>query len=93
MMACTAWLAGTLASPALTERMNSGRHCPITLPSSTLRAATLEKWASPQHQALIFTHSFSRSPFFGRLGWVRSDAWIRVFSSIESTLAWSGGST
>ena len=33
-------------------------------------------------------------PFFiGKPGWVRSSAWIWLFSSIESTTAWSGGLT
>ncbi len=31
--------------------------------------------------------------FMGRPGWVRSSAWIWLFSSIESTTAWSGGLT
>jgi hypothetical protein len=29
----------------------------------------------------------------GKPGWVRSSAWIWLFSSIESTTAWAGGST
>src|SRR5215217_8578524 len=29
----------------------------------------------------------------GRPGWVRSSAWIWLFSSIDSTTAWAGGST
>jgi hypothetical protein len=33
-------------------------------------------------------------PFFiGRPGWVRSSAWIWLFSSIDSTTACAGGST
>ena len=33
-------------------------------------------------------------PFFiGRPGWVRSSAWIWLFSSTESTMACAGGST
>jgi hypothetical protein len=33
-------------------------------------------------------------PFFiGKPGWVRSSAWIWLFSSTDNTMAWAGGST
>src|SRR5918993_1405585 len=35
----------------------------------------------------------ARPRFMGRPGWVRSSAWIWLFSSIDSTTAWAGGST
>jgi hypothetical protein len=31
--------------------------------------------------------------FIGRPGWVRSRAWIWLFSSTDKTMAWSGGLT
>ena len=35
----------------------------------------------------------ARPGFIGRPGWVRSRAWIWLFSSTERTTAWAGGST
>ncbi len=36
----------------------------------------------------------AKRPFFiGRPGWVRSSAWIWLFSSTDRTMAWAGGST
>ena len=43
-----------------------------------------------------YSHASScrSGPFLiGRPGWVRSSAWIWLFSSTESTMAWAGGST
>src|SRR5512132_3813093 len=57
---------------------------PTTLPSSTSRAGNsvvvplrLSSWVIVPHLPA----------FSGRPGWVRSSAWIRLFSSIESTTA------
>ena len=47
------------------------------------RSAGLE---APQRDASL--------PFFiGRPGWLRSSAWIWLFSSTDNTMAWAGGST
>ena len=39
------------------------------------------------------THWDQRPGLIGSPGWVRSSAWIWLFSSIDSTTAWAGGST
>src|SRR3982074_2574111 len=44
--------------------------------------------------AMAFVVVGHRPTFFiGRPGWVRSSAWIWLFSSTERTTAWAGGST
>ncbi len=62
---------------------------PMTVPSSTFSAAKsvvvpcrLQSWV------IVPARPF----FIGRPGWVRSSAWIRLFSSTESTMACAGGS-
>ena len=42
---------------------------------------------------VVVRHGAGRPFFSGRPGWVRSRAWIWLFSSSESTMAWAGGST
>ena len=42
---------------------------------------------------VVVGHGAGRPFFIGRPGWVRSSAWIWLFSSTESTMAWAGGST
>src|SRR4051812_30668151 len=42
---------------------------------------------------VVVRHGAERPFFSGRPGWVRSRAWIWLFSSSESTMAWAGGST
>ena len=40
---------------------------------------------------VVVGHRAGAAPFIGRLGWVRSSAWIWLFSSTHSTSAFSGG--
>ena len=42
---------------------------------------------------VIMGHGSGAAPIIGRPGWVRSSAWIWLFSSTESTTACAGGST
>src|SRR5258707_15688396 len=43
---------------------------------------------------LVIMVMVAARPFFiGRPGWVRSSAWIWLFSSTDRTTAWAGGST
>ena len=42
---------------------------------------------------VVVRHGAGRPFFIGRPGWVRSSAWIWLFSSTDSTMAWAGGST
>ena len=42
---------------------------------------------------VVVRHRPSWPGFSGRPGWVRSSAWIWLFSSTDSTTAWAGGST
>ena len=65
-----------------------GRHWPITLPLETLSAANsvvvplrLSSWVIVP----------ALPGFIGSEGWVRSSAWIWLFSSMHKTTAFSGG--
>ena len=42
---------------------------------------------------VIVRRVWQRPGLIGSPGWVRSRAWIWLFSSIDSTTAWAGGST
>jgi hypothetical protein len=42
---------------------------------------------------IVVRHGADLPFFMGRPGWVRSSAWIWLFSSTDSTMAWAGGST
>ena len=42
---------------------------------------------------VIVRRVWQRPGLIGSPGWVRSSAWIWLFSSIDSTTAWAGGST
>ena len=42
---------------------------------------------------VVMGHRPERPGYIGRPGWVRWSAWIWLFSSIDSTTAWAGGST
>src|SRR5215813_10986202 len=42
---------------------------------------------------VIVGHGLTASGLIGKPGWLRSRAWIWLFSSSESTTAWAGGST
>src|SRR3954454_12943367 len=42
---------------------------------------------------IVMRHGAGAALFSGSPGWVRSRAWIWLFSSTESTMAWAGGST
>jgi hypothetical protein len=61
-----------------------------TVPSSTFRAANSVVVPLRMESCVIVP---ARPFFIGRLGCVRSRAWICDFSSTERTTAWAGGST
>ena len=42
---------------------------------------------------VIMGHRAGTVLLHGRAGWVRSSAWIWLFSSTERTIAWAGGET
>ena len=42
---------------------------------------------------VVVRHGSAAALFIGSPGWVRSSAWIWLFSSTERTTAWAGGST
>ena len=42
---------------------------------------------------VVVGHRAGAALLIGRPGWVRSSAWIWLFSSTDSTMAWAGGST
>ena len=42
---------------------------------------------------IVVRHGAEPSFFRAGPGWVRSSAWIWLFSSTDSTMAWAGGST
>jgi hypothetical protein len=42
---------------------------------------------------VVVGHCSSPALLHGQPGWVRSSAWIWLFSSNDRTMAWAGGST
>ena len=61
---------------------------PITVPSSTLSAANRVVVPCRLSSCVMV---WQRPGLIGNPGWVRSSAWIWLFSSIDSTAAWAGG--